>query len=71
MIKEAIKFLIELGIKPDERVVDIVDNDGKDRTFIIQDDGGAWRNEAIANVRDYLASELKDEIENGKITIIA
>lgn len=38
---------------------------------IFEADGGAWRNEAIANVRDYLAEELKDEIESGRITIIA
>lgn len=41
------------------------------RGAIFEADGGAWRNEAIANVRDYLAAELSDEIDSGRITIIA
>ncbi|WP_405100759.1 hypothetical protein [Oceanobacillus sp. FSL H7-0719] len=41
------------------------------RGAIFEADGGVWRNEAIANVRDYLATALKTEIENGRITIIA
>lgn len=41
------------------------------RGAIFEADGGAWRNEAIANVRDYLADELKEEIKAGRITIIA
>lgn len=41
------------------------------RGAIFEADGGAWRNEAITNVRDYLEEELKYEIENGRITIIA
>lgn len=38
---------------------------------IFEADGGAWRNEAIENVREYLLAELKTEIKSGKITIIA
>lgn len=38
---------------------------------IFEADGGAWRNKAIANVRDYLAEELKEEVKSGRITIIA
>lgn len=38
---------------------------------IFEADGGAWRNLAIDNVRTYLEKELFDEIESGKITIIA
>lgn len=38
---------------------------------IFEADGGSWRNQAIMNVRDYLTTELTDEIEKGKITIIA
>lgn len=41
------------------------------RGAIFEADGGAWRNQAIVNVRDYLAAELKEEIESGRITIIA
>lgn len=39
MLKEAIKYITELGIKPDERVLNIVDADGKNRTFIVDDEG--------------------------------
>lgn len=38
---------------------------------IIEADGGAWRNQAIINVRDYLLNQLSTEIEAGRITIIA
>ncbi|MCB5934466.1 hypothetical protein LI012_06315 [Caldibacillus thermoamylovorans] len=38
---------------------------------IFEADGGSWRNQAIANVREYLATELVSEIENKRITIIA
>lgn len=38
---------------------------------IFEADGGAWRNQAIINVRDYLAEQLKEEVESGRITIIA
>lgn len=41
MIKEAIKFLTELGIKPDERVVEVIDSDNRDRMFFIEDNGAA------------------------------
>lgn len=38
---------------------------------IFEADGGAWRNHAISNVREYLKAELFYEIETGRITIIA
>ncbi|WP_223823528.1 hypothetical protein [Rummeliibacillus sp. TYF-LIM-RU47] len=38
---------------------------------IFEADGGVWRNQAIANVRDYLEEKLEEEIKNGKVTIIA
>ncbi len=38
---------------------------------VFEADGGAWRNEAIANVRNYLNDALKDEVGSGRITIIA
>jgi hypothetical protein len=41
MIKEAIQYLIDLGIAPDERFVDIQDAQGADRTFIIDEKGAA------------------------------
>jgi len=41
------------------------------RGAIFEADGGVWRNNAIANIRDYLAEELKEEIKSGRITIIA
>lgn len=41
MLKEAIKFLVDLSIKPDERFVDINDPDGNDRTFVIDSEGNS------------------------------
>lgn len=41
------------------------------RGAIFEADGGAWRNQAILNIKEYLTKELAGEIENGKITIIA
>lgn len=38
---------------------------------IFEADGGAWRNQAITNVRDYLQKELESEMADGKIIIIA
>ncbi|MBJ8205487.1 hypothetical protein JDS91_30115 [Bacillus cereus] len=34
-------------------------------------DGGAWKLEAIGNIKDYLVEKLADEIENKKVFIIA
>lgn len=39
-----------------------------DREF---EDGGAWRNQAILNIKKYLGEQLSDEIRKGKITILA
>ncbi|PAD86696.1 hypothetical protein CHH55_17155 [Niallia circulans] len=41
------------------------------RGAIFEADGGAWRNQAIFNVCEFLSEELTAEIEKGKITIIA
>src|SRR5690625_3636883 len=41
------------------------------RGAIFEADGGAWRNAAIANVREYLAKELNEEVDSERITIIA
>lgn len=38
---------------------------------IFEADGGAWRNQAILNIKKYLGEQLSDEIKNGKITILA
>ncbi|MCM3179719.1 hypothetical protein [Cytobacillus horneckiae] len=38
---------------------------------VFEADGGAWRNQAIFNICEYLAEELATEIDNGRITIIA
>lgn len=38
---------------------------------IFEADGGAWRNQAIVNIREYLIKELDEEIAAAKITIIA
>ncbi|MEG2294276.1 MAG: hypothetical protein RR936_12830 [Carnobacterium sp.] len=41
------------------------------RAALFDADGGAWRNQAIVNVREYLKFELADEIEKGRIFVIA
>lgn len=41
------------------------------RGAIFEADGGAWRNQAILNIKKYLGDQLSDEIKNGKITILA
>lgn len=38
---------------------------------VFEADGGAWRNQAIFNICEYLDEELVTEIDNGRITIIA
>ncbi|GGJ61788.1 hypothetical protein [Virgibacillus salexigens] len=38
---------------------------------LFEADGGAWKNEAIDNIKGYLEASLKDEIESNRITIIA
>lgn len=39
MIKEAIKYLVDLSIHPDERFVDIEDVNGNKRTFVVDSEG--------------------------------
>lgn len=41
MLKEAFKYLLDLSIKPDERFIDVVDEDGNTRTFVIDIDGNS------------------------------
>lgn len=41
------------------------------KAAIFEADGGAWRNQAIVNIREYLKEELANEIENGKIILLA
>lgn len=38
---------------------------------LFEADGGAWKNQAIQNIRYYLEASLEKEIESGKVTIIA
>ncbi|MGY3766818.1 hypothetical protein ACWOAH_09865 [Vagococcus vulneris] len=38
---------------------------------IFEADGGAWRNQAIVNIREYFKEQLKEEIEANRITILA
>lgn len=41
------------------------------RGAIFEADGGAWRNQAIVNIREYLNDQLSEEIETKRITILA
>lgn len=41
------------------------------RGAIFEADGGAWRNQAIVNIREYLSEQLSEEIETKRITILA
>lgn len=41
------------------------------RAAIFEADGGAWRNQAIVNIREYFKEELESEILEKKITILA
>lgn len=41
------------------------------RCAIFEADGGAWKNDAIEKIKEYLASSLKDQVDSGRITIIA
>lgn len=41
------------------------------RGAIFEADGGAWRNQAIVNIREYLVEQLSEEIESKRITILA
>lgn len=38
---------------------------------LFEADGGAWKNVAMLNIKKYFCEELKQEIENGKIVVIA
>lgn len=41
------------------------------RGAIFEADGGAWRNQAIKNIKDYLSAALESELASDRITIIA
>jgi hypothetical protein len=41
MIKTAIKYLLDLSIKPDERFVDVLDSHGNNRTFVVDAEGAS------------------------------
>lgn len=41
------------------------------RAAIFEADGGAWRNQAIVNIREYFKEQLSAEIEEKRITILA
>lgn len=41
------------------------------RGAIFEADGGAWRNQAIVNIREYLYEQLEEEISAKRITILA
>ncbi|WP_251870310.1 hypothetical protein [Enterococcus italicus] len=41
------------------------------RAAIFEADGGAWRNQAIVNIREYLKEQLNEEIKANRITILA
>jgi hypothetical protein len=38
---------------------------------LFEADGGAWKLEGMNNIKKYLEVQLKDEIEGGKLVIIA
>ena len=38
---------------------------------IFEADGGAWRNQAIINIREYFKKELREQMSNKRITILA
>ena len=38
---------------------------------LFEADGGAWINEAMNNIKDYLVKNLDDEIQSGHVTVIA
>ena len=41
------------------------------RGAIFEADGGAWRNQAIVNIREYLYERLEEEIKSKRVTILA
>lgn len=41
------------------------------RVALFEADGGAWKNEAIKNIEQYLSEELSDVLDAEKVTIIA
>lgn len=46
-----------------------IDKDGDCALF--EADGGLWKNHAMKNIKEYLESELQEEIENKYLTVIA
>jgi hypothetical protein len=40
------------------------------RAALFEADGGAWKNEAMNNIKEYLFEELKEQISGGKVIVI-
>jgi len=38
---------------------------------IFEADGGAWKNEAMNSIKEYLEDKFSDEVSNGHIVVIA
>lgn len=55
--------------QPESRYVFRMRDGGDGALF--EADGGVWCNDAIGNIKQYLAEKLTDEIESGRITILA
>ena len=49
----------------------IRDEQGAPSFKLIEADGGIWKNEAMLSIKNYLQTELAEEIEKYNITIIA
>ncbi|MGR6765377.1 hypothetical protein [Paenibacillus maysiensis] len=41
------------------------------KAALFEADGGAWKLQAMASIKEFLEKELKNEIESGFVTIIA
>lgn len=55
--------------QPESKFIFRMKDGGKCALF--EADGGAWRNVAVANIKDYLSFELAEEIENDIVKILA
>lgn len=49
MLKEALKYLVDLSIQPDERVVEISDDFGNNRTFFVDSEGNSKEIKPLIN----------------------
>lgn len=55
--------------QPESKFIFRMKDGGKCALF--EADGGAWRNVAVTNIKDYLSFELAEEIENDIVKILA